>query len=396
MIALDLLGVLAGAAAVPAVRSAEPAARRRSWWGEPGVWFGLVVAAFIVNEVLFNVYMLDVHGGDSSFIARYLPPGYFDLADNGPIRWLARTTPHAELLAPTLLRVQAFLELPLGLLAYLIVARWFDARLYRRLLAPVTWWCAATAYSAAFMLIEVELWNPYTRDDLVIRGVSFVVTGLALGGVLRRLDGRIDPEVTGVTSLALFVVSTVAFGGLILALYDTLLLYNLGRVARDAPVAVACGLVLVAARLGTARLGAARLSAGGSSGPYLRLLTDALRTWLAVFFVAALPIRYMLNFGSRWLALALGLATVVVAVAGAVRATAVSRRDMAIVLPLAAVLGATVGAAGLALPARYSEARLLVIAVLFVASATAVLVGADRTRAHLTSASGSSSARRED
>lgn len=253
MIALDLLGILAVAAGLRWVRSVGPAARRRSWLGEPGVWFAFVVAAFTVNEVLFNVYMLDVHGGDSSFIARYLPPGYFDLADhNGPIRWLARTMPHPELLAPTLVRVQAFLELPLGLLAYLIVARWFDARLYRRLLAPVTWWCSCTAYSAAFMLIEVELRNPYTRDDLVIRGVSFVVTGFALGGVLRRLDGRSDPEVTGIAGLALFVVSAVAFGGLILVLYDTLLLYNLGRVARDAPVAVACGLVLVAARHGPA------------------------------------------------------------------------------------------------------------------------------------------------
>lgn len=342
------------------------------------MWFVLVVAAFTVNEVLLNVYLLAVHGGDSSFIGRYLPPGYFDLADhNGLIRWLARTMPHPELLAPTLLRVQAFLELPLGLLAYLIVARWFDAGLYRRLLAPVTWWCACAAYSAAFMLIEVELWNPYTRDDLVIRGVSFVVVGFALGGVLRRLDGRGDPRVTGAAGLALFVVSAVAFGGLILVLYDTLLLYDLGKVGRDAPVAIACGLVLAAARLGATRLAAARL--GGSAGPYLGLLTDALRTWLAAFFVAALPIRYMLGFGSRWLAIALGLATVVVAVVAAVRAAPLRRRDIATVVPFAAALGVAVAAVGLAVPGEYRETRLLVAAALFVACVTAVLVGADRT-----------------
>jgi hypothetical protein len=42
---------------------------------------GLVVTGLLyLNQVLFTVYVLREHGGDPSFIARYLPEGWFILA----------------------------------------------------------------------------------------------------------------------------------------------------------------------------------------------------------------------------------------------------------------------------------------------------------------------------
>jgi hypothetical protein len=63
---------------------------------------GLVVVTGLIylNQVLFTVYVLREHGGDPSFIARYLPEGWFTLADGPVLESLARHVPAPELLAP--------------------------------------------------------------------------------------------------------------------------------------------------------------------------------------------------------------------------------------------------------------------------------------------------------
>ncbi|MEV0494006.1 hypothetical protein [Streptomyces atratus] len=62
-----------GPPAAAAGRSVSPAAA-------PALVTGLVY----VNQVLFTVYVLHVHDGDPSFISRYLPAGWFDLASANP------------------------------------------------------------------------------------------------------------------------------------------------------------------------------------------------------------------------------------------------------------------------------------------------------------------------
>ena len=52
-------------------------------WARPEVFLALVVALVYINQVLVTVYLLRVHGGDTSFIARYVPEGWFALED-GP------------------------------------------------------------------------------------------------------------------------------------------------------------------------------------------------------------------------------------------------------------------------------------------------------------------------
>ncbi len=305
---LDLLIVVAVAIGFVVTRGpVDPGSSRRSRLGEPGLWLAVVTAAIVVNQVLLNVYIIRVHGGDPSFIARYLPGGYFQLGDHDrAIGWLARHFPYPAMLAPSLLRVPALLELPFGLLAYLTVSRWLDDRLYARLTGRSAIWAASIAYSAVFSLVEWDLRNPYTWNDLVIRGVSCIVTPLAIRRMVRRAGCR-DWRTETASGLLVFAASAAAIGVLVLTAYDTVLLYNLGRVGKDAPIAAVAACVLVAARLLARRVTA-------SGGPTIGIQTTLVRSGLALFFVPALPIRYGIEFGTRSMSL---LATAVVA-AGAV------------------------------------------------------------------------------
>ena len=98
------------------------------WWG-PGPALAVVIALVYANQVLVTVYVTAVHGGDVSFVSRYLPSGWFDLP-TGPF-WTAvgDRWPAPELLAPSVLHVQAALELPFVILSCLLVARWCDGPL---------------------------------------------------------------------------------------------------------------------------------------------------------------------------------------------------------------------------------------------------------------------------
>jgi hypothetical protein len=60
-----------------------------------------VVVLIYLNQVLFTVYVVRLHSGDPSFIARYLPDGWFALADRNPlIQWLAEHFPAPEAAIP--------------------------------------------------------------------------------------------------------------------------------------------------------------------------------------------------------------------------------------------------------------------------------------------------------
>ena len=77
--------------------------------GPPVLSLAAVIMAIYLNQVLFTVYVIRVRHGDPSFIARYLPPGWFTLAHGHAMEALARQFPDPGLLAPAVLRVQAFL-----------------------------------------------------------------------------------------------------------------------------------------------------------------------------------------------------------------------------------------------------------------------------------------------
>jgi hypothetical protein len=346
--------------------------RRRSWWGEPGLWLLIVVAAIVVNQVLFTVYVLRVHHGDASFIARYLPRGWFVLADDGPMRSLAAAVPDPGLLAVTVLRTRSFLELPFALLAVWTAVRWLDERVLRALLRPRALWATAIGYDVAFMLIEAHFATPYRSDDLIIRGVSGLVTPLVAGVWAARFTGRRDRRASGPAGLAAFAVSALALGGFVLVLYDTVLLYNLGRVGADAPIALGCAAILLVARIAVGRIGTE------TAGPYVSLLLEAVRGWFGWFVICALPIRYLISYGSRVEGVALAFLVGVLVLVRADRVVGLTRRQrwvVATVSGVAAVTGAVVIGV---LPLRYAEANVLAGAAVALALVTIGLVLLDR------------------
>jgi hypothetical protein len=341
----------------------------------PLVALAVTTALIYVNQVLFTVYLLRVHGGDASFIARYLPTGWFDLATHNPVlRSLGRVLPAPELLAPSVLRVQAFLELPFVLTAFATVVRWFDADLYRRIACSALLPLASVSYTVVFCLVEWDLRNPYTNDDLVIRALSGVITPLFLARWAARDEG-VSRAAASVWGLLVFIGSLGALGVLVLVVYDTALLYNLGRLDERLPVAMVAGAALLGLRRSAARLPGS--SAAGLSSAFV---WQVLRHWLALFFVPALALRYAIMFGTPQLAVAAGSLTAAAAVVLAGRdVTAASGGGGRLALVLAgrvgcAVLAGSVAAYGVAAltPRSYYEVTLLSSAAAFLVTGVVV------------------------
>lgn len=330
--------VILGATLFSVMRVPRVAGVLRARAGHPGAWLLAVTALIFLNQVLFTVYVVREHHGDPGFVAGYLPDGWFDLADLG---WFAQWFPAPGLLSWSVLRVQAFLELPFVLLAYLTVCRWLDAEVYRRAVRLI--WAASAAYTITFCLIEWSLRNPYTTDDLVIRLVSGVVVPLGVS----RFAGAGDGRVRSLPDLLAFVVSASVLGYLVLVVYDTALLYNLGHLTAALPGAVIAALVLVLARLYT------RVAGDRPAGPAGMALIRSLGWFLALFFVPALAIRYGLNFGLPALSAVAGL---VIVLAAAIRGWT---RDLLVKLVMALAVGVVAAAAGYALTVGYPELRLL-------------------------------------
>lgn len=344
---------------VPKVRGAL-----RDGRGNPGLWLLVVTALVYLNQVLVTVYLVRVHGGETGFIARYLPPGWFDLADLG---WFTEWFPAPGLLSWSLLRVSSFLELPFGLFAYLTVCRWLDPDVHRRAVRLI--WPASIAYSITFMLIEWTLHNPYTTvQDMVIRAVSAIAVPL----FVTRYAGNAHHKVRTLPDLVVFVVSVGALGYLVLVVYDTALLYNLGHVPEALPGASVAVAVLVAARL------MARVVEGRPAGPALATLISSLGWFFALFFVPALSIRYGLIFGLPVLAAVTGVVVTGAAVVHAVG----TRPNPALLgqLAAAAVAGLVACAAAYLVTGGHSEARVLAAAGAFCLTVTVVCVVADRWR----------------
>lgn len=256
---------VAGSVAV-ALRQA-PRVLRRPAPAAPGTPAGVtaetalaaVTALILLNQLLVTVYLLRVHDGDASFVARLLPPGWFDLADGPTVRALAAHVPAPELLAPSLLRVPALLELPFVLLVFLTVLRRLDPVAYRQAALSPLLGLAAASCTAVFCTVEWQLRTPWTEQDIAIRLLSAVLTPPAVAAVVRRdaRAARTPAGPPGTAGLLLFAVDLAAFGHLVLTVYDTALLYNLGRLPGRLPGAAAAVAVLAATTLLRRRIPAA-------------------------------------------------------------------------------------------------------------------------------------------
>lgn len=337
--------------------TAEPERRHLLW--RPEVLLALVVAAVYLNQLAFTLYVLAVHYGDPGFVAQYLPDGWFELWTPAWLGRAATSLPWPGLLAPSVLVVQAFWELPFVLLAYLSVVRWLDPAVYRRIASGWIVWAASAAWTGVFCAVELMLLNPWTVGDVVVRVVSGVVTPWVLHHAARRETGRI--RAAGAGELLLRGASAGALGFLVLVVYDTALLYNLGRLPGRATEAALALAVLLGAWWIAGRMPAA----GRSPGPVVETLAATLRHALALFLIPALAIRYAISFfGSAALGVGAALAILLVAVVLGLREGTRSCSSHERVLVGAALAGAAVVAAGSGVvagsvgPAAYVEEAL--------------------------------------
>ncbi|MFC6878718.1 MULTISPECIES: hypothetical protein [Actinomadura] len=343
----------------------HPVSGRSARWAAPGVSLAAVVALVYANQVLFTVYVLRVHGGDPSFIARHLPSGWFAIADGPPLDAFARRFPAPDLLSVTVLRVQAFLELPFVLLAYGTVLHRLDHDLYRRVARSAVLWAASASYTLVFCLVEWDLRTPYTAQDIAIRICAAVAAPLWIRWTAARAPA---PRPAG---LAAFAAFALALGYIVLTVYDTALLYNLSHLRPAGPAAALAVLLL-----------AHRLPGGEPSGPALRTIAAGLRWGLALFFVPALAIRYGVNFATPWVAAAAAVLIAVAATAFAVRESLDGRRQIlvwALRMAAATVVGLLAAyAAARAFPDTHYEAALLRAAAAFFATIVLAAHLADR------------------
>jgi hypothetical protein len=298
----------------------------------PLAQFLLVCATVYVNQVLFGAFILRAHGGSTSFIGQYIPGEWFAIGRHDPfVALAARHVGDGRWLSPTLLRVQAFLELPFTMFAYLAVARLLGRGVYATLCRPAILALAALSFSVTFSLVELSLPNPYTSDDLVIRAIACLVVPVYIAWIARR-EARRSPSParapagpSGVLGLLAFLAGAGAISYVVLALYDAFLLYNLAHLPRYAS-GIALSLVIAtvatfaAPRVDTA---IARATGARSASPAMDVCVSALRTFTVLFFVPSLSLRY---WGAHSTAAACGLLVVVLAsIGGAVSALRRSR-----------------------------------------------------------------------
>ncbi|MEV7117296.1 hypothetical protein [Kitasatospora griseola] len=365
---IDLAVVLSVAAGLGLGRRVLDGAAvgRGGWAVRPEVGLAVVVVAVYVNQLVCAAYVVRVHGGDASFVTRYLPPGWFAQPVGDPVvRAVAGWLPAPRVFGPSVLRVQAFLELPFVLFAYGTALRRLSPALYRAALGsgPLVG-AAVLSYTVVFGVVEWALCNPWTVQDLLIRAASAAVTAPLVLALARRDRG---PELRpGLGGLLHFTVSLGALGGLVMVVYDTALLYNSAHLRTRWPELVLWLTVLAA----TGR----RCPAGRAAvGPATAALAAVLRRGLVLFLVPALAVRYGTGFAHLQVAVAGGLLIV-----GAALWQEQVRRAL-----LSLALGATagLGAAYLALHAvadTYPESGLLRAMVAFLAVAALVCAFVDR------------------
>ncbi len=263
-------------------------------FAHPLTQWAIVIGLVVVNQIAFNAYVLRVHHGDASFIGRYLPSfGWLSLALDWPsVRWVAAHVGDGRWLAPSVLRVQAYLELPFTLYAYLAVARMLGRDVTRALCRWPVLLVASVSFSVTFGLIEASLPNPYTNDDLVLRALAAVTVPFWVAWTSRIDDAARDGDdrPTSVLGILAFLIGAASIALSLLAAYDTLLLYNLAHLPRYVPLLVLTTPIAVFAPWLVPRVGRARPSSAST------LLRAMLAAFTVVFFVPSLAIRYAMPY----------------------------------------------------------------------------------------------------
>jgi len=254
--------------------------------GHPLTLFALVCLALFLNQICFNAYVMKVHSGDPSFVARYLPSGWFALSRGPLVTFVASQAGDSHMLAPSVLNAQAFLELPFVLTAYLTVSKMLGGRVYYTLTRLPILYVASASFTITFCLVEIGVPNPWTTSDVVIRSIACVVVPPALAWIARGAKPN-DARPSTVVGLFAFLAGAAAMAWAVLAIYDAFLLYNFGHTDRYAfGLVLAFGVMAASARyIGT-------YGATNATSSIVTCARDLIATFTVVFFVPSLVLRY--------------------------------------------------------------------------------------------------------
>jgi hypothetical protein len=221
-----------------------------------------------------------------------------------------------------------------------------------------------------FCAIEWHLRNPYTTDDLVIRAAAGIVVPLWVGKPRRAPIASADLTAADLTAagFAVFAVSTGALAYIVLTVYDSALLYNLGHLGAELPGTLAALAILAAARYLAPRL-------RGEPGLGIKTATGAFGWFVVVFFVPALPIRYGLVEGQSSLSVLAGtivvLSAVILAARDATRSPGFTWPHWAGEMTAAIIAGALAAVAARSIAGFHTESRILWMTSAFLLAATA-------------------------
>lgn len=268
----------------------------RAFLAHPLTQFALVCLVIGSNQILFGAYVLRAHQGSSAFISRFIGPGWFAIDHHSAlVRFVASHCGDGRWLAPSVLRVQAFLELPFTIFAYLAVARMLGSGLYRRLTSLPALYLTSISWTVTFSLVELSLPNPYTTDDVVLRAIAMIVVPLYVHRISRMPARSEEDGPSGVLGLLAFLAGAGALSYVVLALYDAFLLYNLAHLSRYAGGMVVASLIASLAAIAAPRVDAwlARSrSADARPSPAIDACVSSLQVFTLLFFVPSLALRY--------------------------------------------------------------------------------------------------------
>lgn len=284
----------------PELRSRSQAPSQASRLGRaarhPLTQLALVCLLLWINQILFSAHVLRAHHGDTSFIGRFIGHGWFAIdAKSSLVRIVAAHSGDGTWLSPTVLRVQAFLELPFTLFAYLAVARLLGSDLYRKLTSLPILFLTSISWSVTFSIVELVLQNPYTTDDIVLRALSTLIVPVYVARISKASLPARDDGPKGLLGLLSFLAGAGAIAYVVLAVYDAFLLYNLAHLPRYANGIAAALLIAGAASAMGPRvdeLVAGRSRRDAPPSPAIDVCVSSLRTFTLFFFVPSLAIRY--------------------------------------------------------------------------------------------------------
>ena len=239
------VGVTAVCAAIIGLPFAAPKPLSVSKPGLPraALAFFAVSALLYVNQVIFNAWMVLEHNADPAYLRQFVhSPHYFNLAPrHPPVAWLVAWAGDGEWMAPSFLRVQAVLELPWALTAYLMITALLHPPTARQIAAGPLGAFAAVSHTAVLCVVEVLLWNPWTEQDLALRVVGLVLTLPLLRWIGREPTAEAPPSAVQLVNffVGLGAASALVLGGNLVAL-----LYNLAWLDEVALILAAATLML--------------------------------------------------------------------------------------------------------------------------------------------------------